>query len=175
LQILEDGQLTDAQGRKVNFRNTIIIMTSNVGARLITEKQQLGFAGANQEQDSKRLKETVLGELKKAFRPEFLNRIDDIIVFNKLTHHDVEQIAQHLLNALKDLVKSLGFEISFTQEAIKEISKKGFDPTYGARPLRRAITAKIEDKLSEQILEKKFAENSNILCDFNNGEFVFNI
>ncbi|MDR1253526.1 MAG: ATP-dependent Clp protease ATP-binding subunit [Oscillospiraceae bacterium] len=173
LQILEDGILTDSQGRKVSFKNTIIIMTSNVGARLITEKQKLGFVEEGQEQDISRLKEVVLAELKRTFRPEFLNRVDDTIVFHKLSEENVERIAKHMLDDLKLRVKNLDIDINFTDEAVKEIAKEGFDPLYGARPLRRAIGTKIEDKLSEQILEKKFNKNEKILCDIENGEFVF--
>jgi ATP-dependent Clp protease ATP-binding subunit ClpC len=173
LQILEDGILTDSQGRKVSFKNTIIIMTSNVGARLITEKQKLGFVEEGQEQDISRLKEVVLAELKRTFRPEFLNRVDDTIVFHKLSEENVEKIAKHMLDDLKLRVKNLDIDINFTDEAVKEIAKEGFDPLYGARPLRRAIGTKIEDKLSEQILEKKFNKNEKILCDIKNGEFVF--
>jgi ATP-dependent Clp protease ATP-binding subunit ClpC len=173
LQILEDGNLTDSQGRKVSFKNTIIIMTSNVGARLITEKQKLGFVEDGQEQDRSRLKEVVLAELKRTFRPEFLNRVDDTIVFHKLSEENVEKIAKHMLEDLKLRVKNLDIDINFTDEAVKEIAKEGFDPLYGARPLRRAIGTKIEDKLSEQILEKKFSKNEKILCDVKDGEFIF--
>jgi ATP-dependent Clp protease ATP-binding subunit ClpC len=173
LQILEDGQLTDSQGRKIDFRNTIIIMTSNVGATLITEKQKLGFGGTNEEENKENLKQTVISELKKVFRPEFLNRVDDIVVFNRLTQENVREIAIHMLAELKLRVEKLGASVQFTDEVTEEISKKGFDSKYGARPLRRAIRSNIEDKLSEYMLKKDFDKNIKIVCDVKNGEFVF--
>ncbi len=179
LQILEDGQLTDSQGRKVNFKNTIIIMTSNVGARLITEKQtNLGFSNSSsKESDQEKLKETVLAELKKVFKPEFLNRVDDIIVFNKLTNDDIKLIAKRMLNDVKNRALSLGIKIEFTDKSIDSISEAGFDPIYGARPLRRAIQSKIEDKLSEEMLKGNIKDGSNLICDYNDKskEFTFSI
>ena len=174
LQILEDGRLTDSQGRTVDFKNTIIIMTSNVGARLITDSQKnLGFTyDLNGDRDFDKVKSAVTDELKKLFRPELLNRIDDIIVFDRLTKTDIEQIAKNMLDDLAVRVKDMGYELKFTDKAIAEIANTGFDQTYGARPLRRAITSKIEDPLAEQILGKKFAENDTIICDYNDG-FVF--
>lgn len=175
LQILEDGQLTDSQGRKVDFRNTVIIMTSNVGARLITENRtSLGFGTSDQKNaDAAKIKEMVLGELKNTFRPEFLNRVDDIIVFNKLTNEDIQEIAVRMLNTLQQRMKSLEIDVTFTKDAVKGIADAGFDPVYGARPLRRAIQSKLEDKLSELMLEKKITAGKTITCDFQNGEFVF--
>ena len=174
LQILEDGRLTDSQGRTVDFKNTIIIMTSNVGARLITDSQKnLGFTyDLNGDRDFDKVKSAVTDELKKLFRPELLNRIDDIIVFDRLTKADIEQIAKNMLDELAVRVEDMGYELKFTDKAIAEIANAGFDQTYGARPLRRAITSKIEDPLAEQILGEKFAENDTIICDYNNG-FVF--
>jgi ATP-dependent Clp protease ATP-binding subunit ClpC len=175
LQILEDGRLTDSQGRKVDFRNTIIIMTSNVGARLITEKQtSLGFTiGDDKEADSRKIRETVLEELKKTFRPEFLNRVDDIIVFNKLTSNDIQEIARRMLKTLQKRVEGLGLYLSFTEEAIKAIADEGFDPIYGARPLRRAIQSQIEDNLSERMLEGRMEQGKQLLCDYQDGAFLF--
>ena len=174
LQILEDGRLTDSQGRTVDFKNTIIIMTSNVGARLITDSQKnLGFTyDLNGDRDFDKVKSAVTDELKKLFRPELLNRIDDIIVFDRLTKADIEQIAKNMLDELAVRVEDMGYELKFTDKAIAEIANVGFDQTYGARPLRRAITSKIEDPLAEQILGEKFAENDTIICDYNDG-FVF--
>lgn len=176
LQILEDGRLTDSQGRRVDFRNTIIIMTSNVGARLITEKHtSLGFAvGDGEEADTQKIRDTVMEELKKTFRPEFLNRVDDIIVFNKLNSNDIQEIARRMLKTLQKRVESLGLNLSFTEEAIKAIADEGFDPVYGARPLRRAIQSMIEDRLSEQMLEGKMEQGIQLLCDYHDGKFVFN-
>lgn len=177
LQILEDGRLTDSQGRTVDFKNTIIIMTSNVGARLITEKQSsLGFNSENEnaeESEKKDIKELVTGELRKVFRPEFLNRVDDIIVFNKLNKDEIKQIAVKMLETLENRLDKMNIKISFTDNAISEIADKGFDENYGARPLRRAIQNEIEDPLSEQMLEGKVKDGAVVTCDFADGQFTF--
>lgn len=177
LQVLEDGVLTDSQGRKVNFKNTIIIMTSNVGARLITEKQNsLGFsADSSVEKSKERLKDMVLDELKKVFKPEFLNRVDDIVVFDKLTSNDIEAIASRMLKGIKDRLCDLNIKAEFTENAVKAIAKEGYDQVYGARPLRRAIQSKIEDKLSEKILEGDLDPKKSITCDYDEKteKFIF--
>ena len=177
LQILEDGRLTDSQGRTVDFKNTIIIMTSNVGARLITEKQSsLGFNSENEnaeESEKKDIKELVTGELRKVFRPEFLNRVDDIIVFNKLNKDEIKQIAVKMLKTLENRLDKMNIKISFTDNAISEIADKGFDENYGARPPRRAIQNEIEDPLSEQMLEGKVKDGAVVTCDFADGQFTF--
>lgn len=177
LQILEDGRLTDSQGRTVDFKNTVIIMTSNVGARLITEKQSsLGFNSENEnveESEKKDIKELVTGELRKVFRPEFLNRVDDIIVFNKLNKDEIKQIAVKMLKTLENRLDKMNIKISFTDSAISEIADKGFDENYGARPLRRAIQNEIEDPLSEQMLEGKVKDGAVVTCDFADGQFTF--
>lgn len=173
LQILEDGVLTDSQGRKVSFKNAIIIMTSNVGASKITdEKLALGFV----QEDGKKfsIEDLVMPDLKKTFKPEFLNRLDDIIVFNQLDQNDIEEIAKRMLKSLKKRTADLGIELDFTDNAITELAKEGFDKTYGARPLRRAIQSKIEDRLSELILDKTIGEDSKCTVDFADGEFQFN-
>ena len=177
LQILEDGRLTDSQGRTVDFKNTVIIMTSNVGARLITEKQSsLGFNSGNEnaeESEKKDIKELVTGELRKVFRPEFLNRVDDIIVFNKLNKDEIKQIAVKMLKTLENRLDKMNIKISFTDNSISEIADKGFDENYGARPLRRAIQNEIEDPLSEQMLEGKVKDGAVVTCDFADGQFTF--
>lgn len=179
LQVLEDGSLTDSQGRRVDFKNALIIMTSNVGARLITEKQNsLGFhQNSNVESDKEKLRETVLAELKKTFKPEFLNRVDDIVVFNKLTSEDIKQIAKRLLSDIKERLKGFEININFTEDAIDAIAEAGFDPIYGARPLRRAIQSKIEDKLSEEMLENKITAGKEVVCAFNKDDkkFIFTV
>ena len=174
LQILDDGRLTDSQGRTVDFKNTVIIMTSNVGARLLTEKQNaLGFTG-NAEKADENVKELVLGELKNTFRPEFLNRVDDIIVFNKLTTDEIKEIAVKMLEGLKERLKGIEIDVEFTDAAITAIADEGFDESYGARPLRRAITSKIEDELSEKILDGSVKKGDKVTCDFVENKFVFN-
>ncbi|MBQ4568686.1 MAG: ATP-dependent Clp protease ATP-binding subunit, partial [Ruminococcus sp.] len=173
LQILEDGRLTDSQGRTVNFRNTVIIMTSNVGARLITDKKTaLGFADGNP-QEAENIRSAVLSELKGVFRPEFLNRVDEIIVFSKLTAEETQEIARLMLCTLGERLKALGTELVVTDEAVAEISKLGFDDAYGARPLRRAITTKIEDPLSEKLISGELSGKGRVVCDFKDGEFTF--
>lgn len=170
LQILEDGVLTDSQGRKVSFKNAVIIMTSNVGAEKITDpKNALGFGGSSD--SAKNIEQLVMNDLKKTFKPEFLNRIDEIIVFNQLEKDDIKEIAKRMLGTLEKQLKELGTEVEFTDAAIDAISDAGFDKVYGARPLRRAIQTQIEDKLSEMILENKLGEKCTV--DYQSGEFVF--
>lgn len=171
LQILEDGVLTDSQGRKVSFKNSIIIMTSNVGAsKIVDKKSALGFGESTENNDIESL---VMGDLKKTFKPEFLNRIDEIIVFNQLEQGDIEEIAKRMLSSLSKRVADLEIKLDFTENAVSAIAKAGFDKVYGARPLRRAIQQKIEDPLSELILEEKIAKGSNCTVDFKNNEFIF--
>ncbi len=177
LQILEDGILTDAQGRRVDFKNTVIIMTSNVGARLITEKRSFGFGDAAEtagdEASSRRIRENVMGELKKAFRPEFLNRVDDIIVFRQLTQEDICQIARRMLGSLDRRVRDLEMTLTVTDEAVDELARAGFDPVYGARPLRRAIQSRIEDPLAEKLLEGAYHAGDTVTVTVRDGELVF--
>lgn len=171
LQILEDGVLTDSQGRKVSFKNSIIIMTSNVGAsKIVDKKASLGF-GENAENND--IESLVMGDLKKTFKPEFLNRIDEIIVFNQLEQKDIEEIAKRMLSSLSKRVAELEIELDFTPEAVTAIAEAGFDKVYGARPLRRAIQQKIEDPLSELMLKNKIAKGSKCTVDFKNNEFTF--
>ena len=176
LQILEDGILTDSQGRRVDFRNCIIIMTSNVGAKLIAKSGAgtLGFAPSSGETaDDKKIREAVMGELKNVFRPEFLNRVDDIIVFRQLTQTDIDEIARRMLAGLSKRIAELDLKVEFAESAVSEIGKEGFDPVYGARPLRRAIQQRIEDKLSEQMLEGRFSPDKKYVCEYSGGDFVF--
>lgn len=171
LQILEDGVLTDSQGRKVSFKNAVIIMTSNVGASKITDpKSALGFGG-DDKNENESIEKLVMADLKATFKPEFLNRVDEIIVFKQLEKEDIEEIARRMLSSLKKQVEQLGTEVVFTDEAISAIADAGFDKVYGARPLRRAIQTKIEDKLSELILENKLGEKCTV--DYKDGEFIF--
>ena len=176
LQILEDGMLTDSQGRKVDFKNTVVIMTSNIGARLITDKKtSFGFATADNADEALEsdVKQDVLEELKKHFRPEFLNRVDDTIVFSKLGMEDIKQIAKNMLENLKKRLLNLEIDAEFDESAIEAIATAGFDNVYGARPLRRAIQARIEDALSEKILDGSIKKGDKITCSHNGTEFVF--
>ena len=172
LQILEDGILTDSQGRRVDFKNTVIIMTSNVGARLITEKK-VSFGFTENDDQNRDVKQLVLDELKNAFRPEFLNRVDDIIVFSKLTKPEIEEIAEKMLENLSRRVKNLEIDLEFDPSVKSALAEKGFDAVYGARPLRREIQNKIEDTFSEKLLAREFKKGDSVLCCFADGEFIF--
>jgi ATP-dependent Clp protease ATP-binding subunit ClpC len=177
LQILDDGVLTDSQGRKVDFKNCIIIMTSNVGAKLITNagNSALGFKGEEGDgtMSQSDIKDAVMDELKKCFRPEFLNRVDDIIVFEQLNKDDIKEIARRMLKTLKNRVHDMGIELSFDDSAIEKIADEGFDPVYGARPLRRAIQSQIEDKLSEEMLDGSITSGNKYVCKHTDDGFVF--
>ena len=175
LQILDDGRLTDAKGRHINFKNTVIIMTSNVGASMITTQGKLGFTTAeNAKQDKyEKLKDTVNEELKKAFRPEFLNRIDDIIVFAHLSKEEIRQIVDLMM---KDLFKRLlerGLSMEVTDEVKDYLAKDGYSEAYGARPLRRLIQRKIEDELAEEILTNAYQEGDTIVLKLKDDKIVF--
>ena len=176
LQILDDGVLTDGQGRRVDFKNCIIIMTSNVGAKLISQKQKaFGFAaGAKElEQNEKEIKDAVMGELRNTFRPEFLNRVDDIIVFQRLTKDNIKEIASRLLAVLQKRVEDMGIEVAFSDEAVSKIADAGFDDVYGARPLKRAIQSRIEDALSEEMLKGNVKKGGKYICNVKDDKFVF--
>ena len=175
LQILDDGRLTDSKGRHINFKNTIIIMTSNVGASMITTTSKLGFSTSDDESKDKyeKLKETVTEEMKKAFRPEFLNRIDETIVFAHLTQEEIRQIVDLML---KDLFKRLAereLSVEVTDEVKDHLAKNGYSEAYGARPLRRLIQRKIEDNLAEEILSGKYASGDTIRITLVDDKITF--
>ncbi len=174
LQILDDGMLTDSQGRTVNFKNAVIIMTSNIGARLITEKKNsLGFVGGDTaDKDIEEIKQLVTTELKKEFRPEFLNRLDDIIVFHKLSEEEIEKIAEKLLDGLRKRLSAIEISAEFDESVIKAVAKVGFDPVYGARPLKRAVQTNIEDMLSEYMLDSRIEKGSRIKVVFKDGKYI---
>ena len=175
LQILEDGHLTDAQGRKVSFKNCVIIMTSNIGAtRISNQRSSLGFSGDSGAQgEEKHIKDAVMGELKRTFRPEFLNRVDDIIIFHQLTKPEIQEIARRMLAQVSRRMREKGITLTISEEAVQKISDAGFDPIYGARPLRRAIQSQIEDLLSEELLSGKMKEGAQYHCSVQKNEFVF--
>lgn len=175
LQILDDGRLTDSKGRHVNFKNTIIIMTSNVGASMIATQSKLGFVTADDEKKDKyeKLKDTVNEEMKKAFRPEFINRIDDIIVFAHLSKEEIRQIVDLMM---KDLFKRLderGLTMEVTDDVKDFLATDGYNEAYGARPLRRLIQRKVEDTLAEEILSGKYHEGDTIVLDMKDGKMFF--
>ncbi|AEF16358.1 MULTISPECIES: AAA family ATPase [Thermoanaerobacterium] len=175
LQILDDGRLTDSKGRTVDFKNTLIIMTSNVGAQLIKKQTTLGFMPeSNAEKESyEKMKENILEELKKSFRPEFLNRIDDIIVFRQLTQDDIRKITDLMIADLNKRLKDNNISLEFTDDAKEELLKEGYDVTYGARPLRRAIQKVVESELSELMLKGEIKSGDKVLVKLKDGKFDF--
>ncbi len=173
LQVFEDGRLTDSLGRVVDFRNTIILMTSNVGAEAVRNAGTLGFVAQKEDTSYNALRERLLGEVKKAFKPEFLNRVDDIIVFRPLTREDLQKIVALEVKYVTDRLKSKGIEISLSDEVLEFLIDKGYDPLYGARPLKRTIQRYIEDSLSEEIIAGKFKEGSKITVARRGDALVF--
>src|SRR5205085_589102 len=172
LQILEDGRLTDAQGRSVDFKNTVIIMTSNLGTADL-RKASIGFARADEAVTYEKMKEKVHEELKRHFRPEFLNRIDDVIVFHQLSTEEITEIVDLLIRRLQTQLESQGLAFELTQDAKFLLARKGYDASLGARPLRRAIQRMVEDPLSEKILWKEFHAGDTIVADAEADEIVF--
>ena len=173
LQILDDGRLTDSTGRTVSFKNTVIIMTSNAGARNIVEHHSIGFMNKeDSKKDYEKTRDEVMAELKKIFRPEFLNRLDDIIVFKKLSNESIEKITKIMLDEFIKRLEKKNIKVDVSDDVIKYISKVGFDDTYGARPLRRAIQSKIEDKFAEEMLDGNIKEDSNVKIDLNDDKIV---
>jgi ATP-dependent Clp protease ATP-binding subunit ClpC len=172
LQVLEDGRLTDSKGRTVDFRNTVVIMTSNVGASTLKRNRSLGFAVHNEGQKYNDMKTKVMDELKRAFRPEFLNRIDEIIVFHSLEKEHLLRIVGLMADSLKKRLSDQGIEIELSQAALEKITEEGYDPDYGARPLRRALQRKIEDRLSEELLKGNINKGQTVKIDVEENDFV---
>ena len=166
LQIMEDGVLTDSNGKKADFKNCVVIMTSNIGAELISNnKSAMGFAGESAEKGRKeRIKNLVNEEIKKFFKPEFINRIDEIIIFDSLNEGEIKEIARRMLSELEKRCENGGVEISFDESIVDAVSKKGFDTIYGARPLRRAVTSMVEDPLAEKYLIGEFKDKTSVVC-----------
>ena len=164
LQILDDGRITDSQGRTVDFKNAVIVMTSNIGAKSLTSSgARLGFnsgepAADDAEKKFLQAKETVMAELRQTFRPEFLNRIDDIIVFRALTEADIHEVARRMLDTVSARMEAMGLHLSASDEAVAELVREGYDPKYGARPLRRCIQSKVEDAVAERMLDGTLKE-----------------
>jgi ATP-dependent Clp protease ATP-binding subunit ClpC len=176
LQILEDGVLTDTHGRKVDFKNTIVIMTSNVGADFIEKQSQLGFKTENDEEASyDKMKDNVMTKLRKTFRPEFLNRLDEIIVFHSLNKEHIKKIVDLMLDDLRERLEEKEIEMEMTDKAKAKLAEDGYDSEFGARPLRRTIQRQIENPLSIKILDKEFEEKNKIIVDVKDGEFDFKV
>ncbi|MFA7255414.1 MAG: AAA family ATPase, partial [Candidatus Omnitrophota bacterium] len=173
LQLMEEGRLTDSFGRKVDFRNTIVIMTSNVGADLVRKQGDLGFAPKKDEMNYEGLKQKLLDETKKVFRPEFLNRVDDTIVFHPLTRQDLEQIIHIELKEVLDRLKDKKIELVLSEEVLKFLIDQGYDPVFGARPLKRTIQRFIENVLAEEILGGKFEEGDKIVAEIRGERISF--
>jgi ATP-dependent Clp protease ATP-binding subunit ClpB len=164
LQVLDEGRLTDGQGRTVDFRNTVLVMTSNLGSQMIQQ-----MAGS----DYGVIKVAVMAEVKTHFRPEFINRIDEIVVFHALGEEHIKSIARIQLNTLKARLAKMDYEFEVSDAALTELSKAGFDPVYGARPLKRAIQSELENPLAKAILEGRFAPKDTITADWRGGRMVF--
>lgn len=175
LQILDDGRLTDSKGRTVDFKNTVIIMTSNVGATTIKKQNVLGFSAPMEEEKAEyeRIKENIKDELKRTFRPEFLNRIDEIIIFHPLSEENVKEIVDVMVEDLENRLRKMNINIKISKNTKEYISKKGFDPVYGARPLERTITKMIEDQLAEEILKGNVSKEDDIYIDYADEKLVF--
>ena len=176
LQILDDGRLTDSNGRTVNFKNTVIIMTSNTGARNITETKSIGFINKDDGSASyEKTKAEVMNELKKTFRPEFLNRLDEIIIFNKLGKEVIEKIANIMLNEFADKLKQREIKVKIDKSIVEYIAKVGFDDVYGARPLKRAVQSKVEDKFAEELLDGKIKDGDNIILKAKDDNVIIDL
>jgi ATP-dependent Clp protease ATP-binding subunit ClpC len=177
LQVLDDGRLTDSQGRQVDFKNTVIIMTSNVGAREIVSRADIGFGDRDHRGRTNRqyesMKNRVMDELKRQFRPDFLNRIDDVIVFHSLTPEQIGQIVDLMLLQVNRQLITQGMRLEVSAEVREHLSSEGWDENYGARPLRRAIQRLIEDPLSEEVLLGRFSSGDTIYADLDDGRIIF--
>jgi ATP-dependent Clp protease ATP-binding subunit ClpC len=173
LQILEDGKLTDSLGRTVNFRNTVVIMTSNIGAELLKKQTTVGFGAADEASDYRGMKDKIMGEVKKSFKPEFLNRVDDIVVFRALNKGDLLKIVDIETRKVEERLKNQGVHITLDDKARNYLIEKGYNPQFGARPLRRAIERGIEDKLAEEILRGKIRKGSIVTVSSDGKELTF--
>lgn len=175
LQVLDDGRLTDSKGRVVDFRNTVVIMTSNIGAEALKYRKSLGFGAQSAKQSQENAKNVMMEELKKAFRPEFLNRIDEMIVFHSLEKEELNKIVVLMAKTLTKRLEEQNITLELTPNAIEKIAKEGYDPQYGARPLRRAIQKHVEDRLSEEILKGTVLNGQRVVFDVEDDQFVVNV
>jgi ATP-dependent Clp protease ATP-binding subunit ClpC len=175
LQVLDEGKLTDSIGRTVDFRNTVIIMTSNVGAELLRKQSTLGFTPGDADTSYEGMKTKLLDSLKKAFKPEFLNRVDDIVVFRNLSRPELLQIIDLELHTMLKRMEDRGVKVALDTPAKEHILEKGYNPTYGARPIRRALEHDVEDPLSEQILQEKIKDGDTVLVTLRDGALQFDV
>ncbi|MCD6309994.1 MAG: ATP-dependent Clp protease ATP-binding subunit, partial [Candidatus Eremiobacteraeota bacterium] len=177
LQVLEDGRLTDSQGRNVDFKNTVVIMTSNIGVRDISPEAEIGFRTVKDEGSEEvkyeRMKKRILEEVKKVFKPEFMNRLDEVMVFHKLSMEEIKDIVDLMMNRVREEVLSAERDLEYTDEARDLLSKEGYDPIFGARPLRRAIQRLVEDPLAEEFIRNKFKPGSTVIVDVEDSKIVF--
>ena len=175
LQIMDDGRLTDSQGRTVDFKNTVVVMTSNVGARNITEhRTHLGFDGSDGGEDTsyEAIRSSVMGDLRRTFKPEFLNRIDETIVFHPLTKPEIRKIAENMLQTVHQRIRAMGIDLEVSESAVDALADKGYDPVYGARPLRRAIQSGLEDACAEAILDGTLRRGDKAVAEAEDGKIV---
>lgn len=175
LQVLDDGYLTDSKGRKIDFRNTVIIMTSNLGATTLRDKKTVGFGQEDTKEDYNAMKDTIQAALKQRFRPEFLNRIDEVVVFHSLTKTELDKIVHFMTRPVIKRIHDQGIDIKVTKTAIGIISKRGYDPQYGARPIRRAIQTELEDKLSEKLLSKEIVPGDSVTVGGRNDQITISV
>ena len=174
LQILDDGRLSDSRGRVVSFKNTVIILTSNVGAHEVRDTA-LGFGIKEESSEHEEMKEHIEEALKKQFKPEFLNRIDEIVVFHKLSKEDATKICDRLLNGLAERLKERGVSMRVTARAKAQLVEEGYNEEMGARPLKRTLQRLVEDRLSEELLKRNISDEASVLVDYEGGDFVFKI
>ena len=176
LQVLDDGRLTDGQGRTVDFKNTVLIMTSNLGSDIIASRSGgIGFATDAQQREGKGVRDRLMGRLRESFRPEFLNRIDEIVVFAKLEHEQLHQITDLLLNGSRDRLRALGIEVEFSAEAVDWISEHGHQPEFGARPLRRTIQREVDDRIADLLLDDELTEGARVRVDVVDRALAFHV
>jgi ATP-dependent Clp protease ATP-binding subunit ClpC len=174
LQVLDDGRLTDSQGRTVDFTNTVIVMTSNLGSEAITRRGAgIGFGPGGAEADEEARREQILRPLREHFRPEFLNRIDEIVVFRQLTGEQLREITDLLLERTRRMVHSRGIAVEFTGAAVDWLAERGYEPEYGARPLRRTIQREVDNQLSRLLLDGRVAEGDRVTVDVDDGRLAF--
>ena len=174
LQILEDGRLTDGQGRVVDFKNTVIVMTSNAGAHTIKKQRSMGFGSSvSSEKNYEAMKDSIMDEVKRTFRPEFLNRVDELIVFHALNEENIREISALMLREVSRRIEEQGMHLSFDEEAVQVLAQAGYDTQYGARPLRRAIQRQVEDALSEEILSGRIKLGESVIISAKDGELTF--